>query len=613
MFWTFQTKAEQSKKKHIPFITWPVQDECITLLIRSIRDGGDLLVDKSREMGATWLILGCFFAEWLLVDYSTLMVISRKEEYVWKKGNPDTLFWKLRYILNHLPAWIKPKIREGFELTERHLANPENGSVIDGESTNADVGAGGRRQAIMCDEFSRVKAPDAASIADTLSDTTPARIFNSTPTSRGHPFGQIRFSGKVKVFTMPWWRHPWKNRGLYISTDIDSITILDLKYYKEIAPRVFASITEGVPFKYSAFENDAFLKYPDNKELRKITFLADGNDPANREMYSPTGRRSPWYDRECRRRSLRDKATNIDIDYVGAGDVVFDPMILARMIEAEGREPEILGEIEYQLSKENMSQVRLVTNKGRNRFKWWGELAGSRPPQNHNFIMGCDISLGAGQSNSVVSIYDCNLNSKVGSWVCAMTGPVGFAEQTAAIGRWVGGATKIPFLIWEANGPGGVFNRRLFELGYNFVYYTRQDKLTSRKRQKTRGWYSTGDNKLSLLIEYDSAMAARFTDDTENKAFKNPDIVSLREAEDYIFFGRGKVIGPAASEGDESGAKSAHGDRVIADALCCLARYDQPRAAMQEAPSIVYGSFAMRRDIARRELRASKNSSKWLF
>ena len=211
MFWTFQPKREQSLYKHLPFVTWDIQDECIEKLIRSIRYGGDLLVDKSREMGATWIVLGAFFAEWLLVPDSTFLVISRKEEYVWKRGNPDTLYWKLEYLLKRLPNWITPKV----DLSERHLLNYANDSVIDGESTNADVGAGGRRQAIMCDEFARVNAADALWIADTLSDTTPARIFNSTPTSRGHPFGQLRFGGRIEVFTLGWWRHPWNLWSLF--------------------------------------------------------------------------------------------------------------------------------------------------------------------------------------------------------------------------------------------------------------------------------------------------------------------------------------------------------------------------------------------------------------
>lgn len=41
----------------MPFITWPVQDVAATDLIEAIRTGQDLLFDKSRDMGASWLNL----------------------------------------------------------------------------------------------------------------------------------------------------------------------------------------------------------------------------------------------------------------------------------------------------------------------------------------------------------------------------------------------------------------------------------------------------------------------------------------------------------------------------------------------------------------------------
>lgn len=612
MLWTFQPKREQSPYKHLPFITWPVQDDCIEELIQSIRFGGDLLVDKSREMGATWIILGAFFADWLLVDDSTFLIISRKEEYVWKKGNPDTLYWKLYYMYKNLPNWITPRL----EWSERHMLNIDNGSVIDGESTNSDVGAGGRRQAIMCDEFARVNPSDADWIADTLSDTTPARIFNSTPTSRGHPFGKLRFSGKIKVFTLGWWQHPWKIRGHYESPNIDSVVIYDIAYYRNKFPHIdfFNTIEAGVAFKYSDFEKEMLMTYPEDEELRELKFIADGNDPANQQYYSPTGKRSPWYDGQCDRRTPRDKATNIDINYVGAGDVVFNPMVLLRMIEQISCPPSTTGEIEYYLRDDKILSCRFVPNFGRRRMCWWGELGGARPDQSHNYIIGCDIGMGTGQSNSVASVFDCNTNTKVGRWKCPHTSPTKFAEYVTALGMWVGGNTKMPFLIWEANGPGQIFGRRVIELGYDFVYRQREEKQFNRKRKSNIGWASTPDSKLNMLIQYDAALDSAFRENQKSKAFINPDLAALREAEDYVFYeGGGKEIGPSECQGDEGGAKAAHGDIVIADGLCNLARYDQPRAAVNRAMFGDITSLAYRRQLYIQQLKSQKGSDPWLI
>jgi hypothetical protein len=588
-----------------------VQDEAIEKLIHSIRYGGDLLIDKSREMGATWIVLGAFFVDWLLVPDSTFLVISRKEEYVWKKGNPDTLYWKLEYMLKNLPNWVTPR----FAISERHLENVSNGSVIDGESTNSDVGAGGRRQAIMCDEFARVNAADADWIADTISDTTPARIFNSTPTSRGHPFGQIRFAGRVPVFTLGWWRHPWKIKGHYQSDNIDEVKIFDLQYYRDKYPDIqfFNEIKPEEPFVYSDFEKKLLFEYPDDEEVRELKFIADGNDPANQNYYSPTGRRSPWYDRECERRTPRDKATNIDINYVGSGDVIFNPMILLRMLDKYGCQPKYRGEIDFFLRENTIVRSRFAPNTGRRRMWWWDELGGNRPNQSHNYIVGCDIALGTGQSNSIASVFDCNTNRKVGRWRCPNTSPTHFAELVVALCHWVGGATKFPFLIWEANGPGQIFGRRVVNLGYDFIFRHREEKKIGRKRKGSIGWSSTPDGKLNLLVSYDDALDSAFREEKGTQAFINPDEDSLHEAEDYIFFeGQSKGIGPSHCSADEGGAKAAHGDMVIADALCNLARYDQPRAALNRATFGEISSLAYRRELYKQRQAQTKDDP-WLI
>lgn len=607
MLWTFQPKREQSLHKHLPFITWPVQDECIDVIVRKIREGGDLIVDKSREMGATWIMLGCFFIEWLLNPDSTFLITSRKEEYVWKKGNPDTLFWKLEYMLKNLPNWVVPR----YATSERHLENLDNGSVIDGESTNADVGAGGRRQAVLCDEFARVPPNDAQMIQETLSDTTPCRIFNSTPTTRSHPFGQLRFSGNIDVITLAWWRHPYKIQGWYESPQMDIIVIKDIDYYRARWPEVFNHIEPNTPIKYSDLEKQLLCSATDEHRYADLRFIANGNDKADRKYWSPTGRRSIWYDRECDRRTPRDKAINIDMDYIGAGDTVINPMTLMRQTEEFGRPPTVCGEIEYFYRQNKLASFRFYPNFGRRRLQWWGELAGGRPPQTHNYVVGCDISLGAGYSNSVASVFDCNLNMKVGRWSCPNTSPTMFAEVVVALCHWVGGASTVPFLIWENNGCGQVFGRRVIELNYPLVYRARRENTRAMQKTEQVGWHNTRESLTNLLIEYEAALEAAFNKSAAvTFPFVNPDKQALHEAEEYVFYENGGV-GPASCQEDEGGAKAAHGDMVIADALCCLARKEQPRAAAHYTQNEGLITLAYRRQIAAQR-KENDEASVWL-
>jgi hypothetical protein len=199
--------------------------------------------------------------------------------------------------------------------------------------------------------------------------------------------------------------------------------------------------------------------------------------------------------------------------------------------------------------------------------------------------LGCDISLGLGQSNSVCSIFDVDGRKKVGCWSDSHTPPEQFAEQVYAIGKWVGGASKEPFLNFEANGIGQVFLKRLRELGYSFICKSTVEKKGFHQKLQILGWWNNNNNLLQLFAGFNAAMTACFRPNMAAKKFVNPDEEAMREIGDYIFDG-GRIVLSSCIE-DMGGAKAAHGDRVIADALCNLAAQDQPKSAADFAKSVV--------------------------
>ncbi len=568
-----------------------------------IDNGKNKLIDKSREVGATWIVLGTYFWYWLTQPESQFLVSSRKEEYVDKRGDHKTLFAKLMYLYDHLPNWIQPKK----DKTHMHLMNEDNLSVIDGESTNPDLGAGDRRLSIMCDEFARVDHGDAQSIADTLSDTTDCIIYNSTHTNKGHPYAKLRYGKKIEVIIMPWWEHPMKRTGLYTSPSLNKIILHDVDYWRKQHGDLFDGIEQGVEFSPTDAETSALISGEEH-----ALFVADGSGKW----------RSPYYDKEERRRSARDVAQNLDMNPIGSGDAVFDLPDLQRMRTDYIKAPDYKGEVEYKLDVERskIRDFRWVAKSGHQRLSWWGNLVKDRqtgnyrPDQSHNYIVGCDISMGAGSSNSVASIYDCNTNRKVGSWVDALTAPTRFTEQVVALCLWVGGCTpQKPFLIFEANGVGVVFDKRLWALGYDFVYHQRDEKKVYRPRSGgTRGWHSSADAKQTLIYLYREALSLTFRGekDADGRQFINPDELAIAEAEDYIFLG-GSKIGPSSSQSEDSGAIATHGDRVIADALTCLGRSDQPAAASQQARVVETSSFAYRRQLYVDQNRHSEDEKRW--
>jgi len=77
----------------------------------------DLLFEKSRKQGATYIILGVFLLYWLVSPGSMFLLGSRVETLVDDGseivessvvGSEVTLFYKLLYMVNTLPLYLQP-------------------------------------------------------------------------------------------------------------------------------------------------------------------------------------------------------------------------------------------------------------------------------------------------------------------------------------------------------------------------------------------------------------------------------------------------------------------------------------------------------------------------
>jgi hypothetical protein len=487
----------------------------------------------------------------LLAAESSFLIGSRKEELVDKGselrgdkvlGDHKCLFYKILYTISTLPLWLRPNI----EKQHLHIVNFGNGSVIDGESTNESFGAGDRRLSVMVDEMGRMEPRIAQSIRETLSDVTNCVVYNSTHFyGKGHPFARLCTGGKVKVVKLPWYLNPVKKEGLYSSPDLNLVDIKDLEYYK----------TKRPDFNWNT------TKASEIKKLTGVSFVADGSGKL----------RSPWYDREVARRDARDVAQNIDMNPAGSGDMFFDPAVINQHRQRFAKNPSWEGDIAYDVHRRyGLSGVRFEL-VGRQRLKWWGDLdAQLRPAQDVNYIIACDVAMGTGASNSVAKIYDVNNSKLIGMFVSASIPPEEFGEYVVALCRWSGGACGRPYLIWEATGPGRAFEARVAQLGYEFVY---RDK-------GKRGWYSNKQLKYELLLGARVALANALKKDAK-PALAVCDEDTLREYEDYVFTESGDIA-TSMSIDEDSGARMAHGDRVIPDGLYVLALKYQAKAAISQ-------------------------------
>lgn len=213
--YTFDPK---NKPYHLRFKTFPFQKRLIRDIIWSIDNGEDLFIEKCREMGATYTVLGCFLWEWLWTPAANFLLGSRKEDYVDNRkggltGNKEeSLFGKLDYMISRLPGFILPAgWNPNKHFNFMSLVNIDNGNVISGESSNANFSRGGRQRAIMLDEFAFWDNDSAA--WGSTADTTKCRIILTTPGIKPSKARRIRDKKdgeQIKVITLSYNLDPRK-------------------------------------------------------------------------------------------------------------------------------------------------------------------------------------------------------------------------------------------------------------------------------------------------------------------------------------------------------------------------------------------------------------------
>lgn len=249
---------------NLRFKLFPFQKRLVRDLVYAIRNGEDLFVDKTREMGITYTVLAVFIWFWLYEPASNFLIGSRKEDYVDNRrggttGNKEeSLFGKLDYMISRLPKYILP---QGFN-PDRHftymsLVNPENGNAISGESSNENFSRGGRQRAILLDEFAFWDNGNAA--WGSTADTTNCRIVVTTPGIKPSKAKRLRFGKdgeKIKVISILYSEDPRKN-SKWLEEQRARRSTED--FNREIMINWELSITGRV---YSEIENASYGNFP---------------------------------------------------------------------------------------------------------------------------------------------------------------------------------------------------------------------------------------------------------------------------------------------------------------------------------------------------------------
>lgn len=540
-----------SSKTVGPFITWDYQEEAVREILGAMEGRRDLVIEKSREMGASWLCLlvmdwGLLFRPW-----RKFLMISRNADTVDKRGDPDCLFWKLDFVHEHLPSWMT----EGLVRRKMTFVNKRNGSSITGQATTGKAGVGGRAWAMFIDEFSRID--EDFEVLQGTSDTTGCRIFNGTHFGIGTAFHDLTGRAGWKKLVMHWSQHPDKRKGLYrYNGKSNQIEVLDKDY-------VYPS-----DFQFVMSETPAGGPYP--------------------------GLRSPWYDEQCKRKpSQRAVAMDLDIDPCGSVSQVFNPVLIRVLQTTYCVRAVWEGDVEY--DRETGKPVGLTSREG-GPLKLWltPKPDGSLPTGRYG--AGADLSTGIGNTNSCLSVFNARTGEKVLEYATPHVPPEKLAPLYAAACRMLRDEYNSPALFaWEKCGPGLLFGKTMVKLGYENAYYREGGGHKFSKAAATEpGWYPTPDEKRILLEEYRAAL--------ESRQVVNYSEAALQECLPYRYNAQGSPEHPSdVKNEDPTGARVNHGDRVIADGLAYKMIKQLGLRSPQEpsdARTVILGSLEWRRQLA---------------
>lgn len=529
----FQFNPKKRKERVGPFLTWDFQERALLDTPEKTGTKGILwcyendrtcVVEKSREMGASWLFL--IFQDWLclLFDHSQVLDISKSADAVDDKS-PNSLFWKIRFMHRYMPDWLTGPVTAqsmffGYERTD---------SYITGEASTARAGVGGRAAVIFVDEFSKIR--EDREIREYTANTSDCRFFNGTHQGVGTEFYKLTEEDSVVKLRMHWSQHPAKNEGLY------SYENRKLKFW------------EYVPHK-----GLVELRAPKYDYGPDYEFVMDG---------TPTGGpfpglRSPWYDRKCKDiGTSRGVSMELDIDPKGSVSQPFEPLLI-HTLKQMAREPDWEGELEHD---EDGEPIRLLKVAG-GPIKLWCPLINGWPVPDL-YAAGADVAAGAGNSPSCLGVANARTGQKVMQYSNAHIRPDRFAALAAAVCRMF----KSPegpgaMICWEhTGGPGVNFGNTLMqECGYRNVWMNRREGEPGKGRYVSAvGFKPTGAAKNVLLTDYLLALT--------NREYHNLSAEALDECLAFRYSGTGVMIHGKDQGKDPESARENHGDLVMMDAI----------------------------------------------
>lgn len=208
----------------MPMVPFPLQVDLIRFLQACLKCEANGLVEKARDMGATWIACGFSVWLWRFQPGAAVGWGSLKQDDVDDLGNASSIFEKMRLLIRRLPPMFWPV---GFDpdkhMLHMRIVNPETGAIITG-ACGDNIGRGGRTLIYFKDESAHYLRPEKIEAA--LGDNTRVQIDISSVGPLGNVFHRRREAGQdwdgkrttktaTNIFVMDWRGNPMKDQAWY--------------------------------------------------------------------------------------------------------------------------------------------------------------------------------------------------------------------------------------------------------------------------------------------------------------------------------------------------------------------------------------------------------------
>jgi hypothetical protein len=554
-----------------PFVTWAHQDPVLAAMAHYI-GVRHIVCDKSRAQGASWMLIVFFVWLFLFRPHSVIGMGSKDEETADSPSNPDSLGWKVDFIMRHLPAWMRPPgilVNEpNRKLSDHTWTNVLNGSTLKAYSATAGIGRAGRFTVFGLDESAfYLPGKDTEAVSNLLKTTNSLMMFSTPNGVNNEHHTRVTNPGRWLLAILDWKDNPWQRRGLY-TVENGQLVFLDKEYV-----------------------------HADNYK-----FVLDGRV------------RSPWYDARCEddNNNMLLIGQELDREHTGSKGRPF-PAVALEAAKEFCVDPLHIGMLSYEKNEPHNADSHVwIEGEGYN-FRLWQPLDQYGRLPEGRYVIGADIGAGTAgdtSSNSVLEIFDSQGREQVGELALNTMPPTEFGALAVAVCYWLGRGAQSVYLAWEKNGPGGTaFTKEVMRLNYSNVLYEQSGSeladyrpTTNRPGYHTRDTYTTLEPLISALFSGDVSLRSHLL---------------IEECGQYVFNDSGKVEHPKAKTTRDSSARGpSHGDRAIAAAIAMRALGDRPPTPPPSSPEEAWQqleaeeySFAWRmgQRAERREMQAVAN------